>query len=317
MSKKTPARSRQKTGRSLVEAVPHRTVGGTHAIDDHDVPVEHESPYERIAHTTLPLCEDVLAFRANDETYEYLDDNNRQRSYTPDLSISLESKKLWVEIKPIRWLMREDNLSKYIRIARSFLHQGRTLHFLVEDQLLIEPRASIVNILRRYLHQSPQLKSLPASKSALQDGPMAIERLIDQYGIPHVDVLILVAQRKLAIDWSAPLNRTSLVSLPNSPFRNLRYEDIRGAGRFSPLLAELALGRRPTDRQLLAAASLGRRRHRVDNPWSMAGVESEWQFDSTGLEAMPSSNTDEPRRAASLVAGAPSFDTWCAERSRA
>lgn len=194
---------------------------------------------------------------------------------------SLRTVRAFVECKPLPWLIKEVNLAKYTTIARALRAQGDRLDFIIDEQLPPLLRSN-TSLLKRYLRGEAPTGLSPELAVQLRDGPRTIADLLATPGASYslVDLYRLVAYRLLCIDWNQKLNRRAPISLPDhsSGFSRLLYDTMRNSGRHADLLATLALGDRPTDRQLLAAHQHQRRP--LSPPTALGFVDgiSPWQL---------------------------------------
>lgn len=257
--------------RTLVEVSPYRTTGGASIDGLTPYAAEHESYNERHAIATFALCHDVSAFASQSSEEQYIDQSGKLRRYIPDFDVTAWVPRLIVEVKALDSLVRDDAIDKYQAIANNYRNQKQPFAFLVDAQIEEAPRFGSVKLLFRYV-TSPLPEGVQRkAKGALTSGPMTISALCNAAKLQLVDIYTLIAKKHLCIDWSAPLSSDALVSLPGQPFEGLRLEHILRSTRYGRLLADLALGRRPTDQQLLASASAWRRCRRPDGPFSCVG----------------------------------------------
>ena len=220
-------------------------------------PAQFETAGEERFLGILPLCSDVTEVAAQPEKESYeLDGIKRQ--YTSDarlrLTTSAHSSHVHVDEKSLAYLVMPDNLEKYLAIAQALRSRGDQLNFITHDQL--KPVwCDNTHRLIRYLHQPVsadfEQRVIGALPQAREIGVLLAELNMSDM---LAELYALIAQKKLCIDWDQPLNRRALVSLPDQPFARMTYERIRTSGRFADLLAEMALGRRPSDQRLRAAA---------------------------------------------------------------
>lgn len=243
--------------RVVIEQSPHRMTGAMELPGVTLYPSQFETAGEERLHGVLLLCSDVteIAAQPQEEAYEL---DGVTRHYTSDARLRLttlvDSSYVHVDEKSLAYLVKPDNLTKYLAIARALRSRGDQLNFITHDQL--KPVwCDNAHLLFRYLRnpvsadfEQRLIEALPEAReiAALLAELNASDKLAELYG--------LVAQKKLCINWDVPLNRRASVSLPDQPFARMTYERIRTSGRFADLLAEMALGRRPSDQRLRAAA---------------------------------------------------------------
>lgn len=267
--RKRKRKSRQES--SLVEITPHRTSGGCLVPGLTEGHAEYESRHEFHALITLLLCHDVSKIVSQPSRETYLHEG-KVRYYTPDFSVETFVSGLRIEIKALQYLVRSDDLDKYAAIAKSLRNSGIPFTILTDAQLDIEPRFSNVKLLVRYVTSEVPIAIVQEASQALESGPLTVSELLERTSLGLVDVWTLISRRHLCFDWMQALNSaTTLVSLPGQPFGGLKLEDVIGSSRYGGLLAELALGRRPTDKRMLADAAAWRRTPHIFNPWATVG----------------------------------------------
>lgn len=257
--------------RCLVDSVPHRSTGGASIPGLTLGVVEHESSLERHALATLALCHDVLAMESQPgECYEF---DGTLHTYHPDYALLMASgQRVRVEAKSPACLVREKALAHYLPMARWFRANGQPFVFLTDAQIEARPRFDSVRLLCRYLAGTLPDSVLPRIQEKLQTGPRPLAELAaPEAGLPLVALYTLLARRHLCFDWNAPLDIRATVSLPGQPYGGLHLADVLHSTRYGHLLAELALGRRPADQSVLAAAAAWRPRRRDLTPFNFVG----------------------------------------------
>lgn len=243
--------------RHLVDQVPYRVTGVVHVSGQTEASPEHESFLERDAIMLLAMCCDVTAIRSQPERVEYSDPDGVVRRYTPDFAVDVASRgTVRLEVKPIRNLLSERILPGMENLARHFIAIGQRFDVLTDDAIGIQPRLNNVRRLRSFRRHAITDGAPERIGKVLKSGPRTIRDLISECGdvATWADALALVSWHELSIDWSLPLTSDSKVSIPDAPLPRLSYEQIVCSGRFRPLVEELVLGNRPSDRVLLAAA---------------------------------------------------------------
>jgi hypothetical protein len=256
--------------RVLIECSPHRSTGGG-SIEGLTLEwdAQYESPHESNTLATLPLCHDVLSVESQASKQPCGDEGH----HIPDFTVktSFLSRKLHLEVKAIASLVRKDSLEKYRLVGKAYYERGEPFAFLTDAQLEESPRFGAVRLLTRYVTSVVAETVLGRAKAVLADGPLPIPELKAKASLELVDVYTLIARRHLTFDWTTPLSQDTVVSLPDQPFEGLKLANILRATRFGPLLAELALGRGPTDQQLLADAKTWRQSRRPLGPFQFVG----------------------------------------------
>ncbi len=268
-----PPTSSQPVGpsRNVIKSAPHRTVGGGRFPGLSQTDLTHESHNERHALLTLALCHDVtaIASQAGEEPYEL---NGQQRHHTPDFVVDAFVPGLRIEVKSITSLARPEAIEKYRAVAQGYRKRGIPFAFLVDAQLEEQPRFRTVKLLCRYVTSEIPEGVAEQAEAALQDGSLPIVELISRSKLQLVDILTLIAKRRLCFDWSLPFDsKNIIVCLPGQPFGGLLLESILCAGRFGGFLAQLAVGRGSPDQRLLADAATWRQLRRPLAPWQFAG----------------------------------------------
>lgn len=257
--------------RTLTKCAPYRNTGGALIPSITELHAEHESPNERLAVAHLALCRDVDTIASQPWQDTYSDDAGELRRYIPDFVVSTGTSSLILEVKALTFLTDEASLRKYAAIARHYFTEHQPFAFLVDAQLEEPPRAASVRLLFRYATSVATAPAQDLAKAALCDGPMRIGELCRQTGLQLVDVYTLIATKHLCIDWGLPVSADAMVSLPDKPYEGLRLEHILRATRFGHFLEELAVGRRPTDRRVLADAQTWRQSRRTPTPYCFVG----------------------------------------------
>lgn len=270
-SRSKPRKSSKKPVRVLVECSPHRTTGGGNVAGLMEIDAEHESYPERHSLAALVLCRNVrsIASQASEEPYIFGD---KLHHHIPDFTVDSFAPGLRIEVKALASLVHKESLEKCLAIALGYLERGIPFAFLVDAQLEEQPRFDSIKLLFRYASSKVPETVLARALAALAGGPLSIRDIKARASLELVDVWTLIARRHLCFDWTIPLHPdTTVVSLPDRPFGGLKLEDILCSTRFGGLLAELALGRRPTDQRLLADAASWRQHGRPLGPWSFVG----------------------------------------------
>jgi hypothetical protein len=256
--------------RGIVRNTPYRIVGGLDVPGRTIYPAEWESYLERASIYTLLLCRDVESFATQPHELLYqLQD--LPRSCYPDLFVSGDFGKAYVEVKPLEILVRDENIERYIEVARRLRAAGSALFFLVDADVLAKPRVQTVMFLNRYARTALTPEALRAMQLVADKRVLSLKQLQSEAGLTLLDIYAMLAQRHLSIDWSISLNSNSFVWLPSQSLPELSLGAILAASEFSDLLAELSLGRRPTNKRQLALAKTGKQRIRRPARLSMVG----------------------------------------------
>lgn len=269
--KKSKKSSSAKSGpeRVLVECSPHRTTGGRFIEKLTPFPAQHESHNEKHALWLLPLCHDVLKISTQASREPYLNADGVLSYHTPDVTVETPDGSITLEMKSLSWLIQEKELNKYIHIARGYLAQKKRFAYLVDAQLAQEPLSKSVNRLRRYVKCEINQDICDLIIRHLQDSPLTIHDLLIRASVQLVDVYVLIARRIICFDWSLPLDREAFVSLPNQPYEGLKLENILRSTRYGRLLAEMAVGRRPSDQSLLEVEANWRQYRQPYGPFAI------------------------------------------------
>lgn len=257
--------------RALVECVPYRTTGGAFIPNITECHAEHESPNERLAVAHFALCHDVTALASQPEREMYCGEDGELHGYTPDFSLSIGATRIILEVKALAYLVSESSLRKYAAIARHYVAEHQPFAFLVDAQLEELPRSASVRLLFRYATCAAPACALEQAAAALENGAVRISELCRHAGVQLVDVYTLIATKRLCIDWGLPVSADAMVSLPDQPYGGLKLEHILHSTRFGGFLEELAVGRRPTDQQVLADAQTWRQSRHAPTPYSFVG----------------------------------------------
>ncbi len=259
--------------RKLVEVSPHRTTGGAYIEGLTPWHAEHESYLEKHTIAALSLCHDITEIKSQGIEHHYQTSNGENRRYTPDFVVTqvAEARPVNIEVKALPSLSHEEAVSKYQEIAKHFRSKNEIFIFITDVQLFEEPRFKNVKLLYRYVTSHIPEHILLNATTALSSGPMKISEILKNTNLELVDIYTLIAKRKICFEWSAPLGSNTPISLPSQPFEGLTLETIINSSRYSRLLAELAMGRHPTDKQLLANAKALRLRRSNAGPQNYVG----------------------------------------------
>lgn len=271
-------KSRKKTSkksdgsRDVIKSSPHRITGGGHieglTLDGNAL---HESPNERNAIPFLTLCRDVLSLSS--QKTEYLESaNGKTTENTPDFTVNTTfSGCLRLELKSLASLMRDSNIEKAVAIGNLYRQHDIPFAFLVDAQIMQEPQFSNVKLLGRYITSTPPPEVIESATTVLAEGALPIRGVMQQTELKLVDIYVLIARRHLCIDMLVSLSTESSISLPDQPHKGLSLENTLNSTRFGHLLERLALGRRPKDKQLVAAAKDWRRPNRPLGVFNFVG----------------------------------------------
>jgi len=258
--------------RKLVKSAPFRNTGGGYIPSLMPYDAEFESPNEKNALATLCLCHDVTQIASQQEYELYSDENGKDRRHLPDFTVETFVDGLRLEVKALASLVHESSIQKYAAVARGYIQKKIPFAFLVDAQLEAQPLFSSVKLLSRYLGCEVPTDIVDRANDVLSIGPLPIPDFLHTTGLQLVDLWTLIASKQVCFDWAVPLDLgTSLVSLPNHPFKGLHLEDVLRSTRFGGLLAELAMGRRPSDKCILADAATWRSADRPADPFQAVG----------------------------------------------
>lgn len=258
--------------RNLVECSPHRITGGLFVDGLMEFDAEYESSIESPALDFLLLCHDVrkIASQASKEPYCL---NGRLRHHVPDFTVNAHVDGLRLEVKALSNLLgSEATMEKYLSVARGYRERGVPFAFLVDAQLAESPLAASMSLLSRYVLSPVPAERVGRVLVALRRGELRVPALMAEAKVNLVDVWSLIARRQICFNAPERLNpHTSIVSLPGQPYEGMRLESILCSTRFGGLLAEMAMGRRPTNKSLLADAASWRLSNIPVNPSGFVG----------------------------------------------
>ncbi len=265
--KKEPGKAR-----NLVECSPHRTTGGGFFEGLTVLDAEYESRNEANALNTLVLCSDVRRISTQPLTESYYLDG-KERRYTPDIIVDTFESELRLEIKSIAYLViTEADWKKYLAIAEAYRKRGVPFAFLVDAQLEEQPRFGNVKLISRYVTCKADPETRNRVLETLARGPLSVKELKASAGVELLDILTLIANRWISIDWQIEFNRdSSLVSLPGVPYEGLKLADILRSTRYGDFLAALAMGRRSPDKFVLEDSKTWRRNDYRFDVWAAVG----------------------------------------------
>lgn len=277
MRKKQRAKAKKKPtagkgpARVIIEKFPDRIVGAIHCPGLTYYPAEWESHLEMKLIMVLLMCHDVSSIKAQHEEFTYQLNDKAHRCF-PDATITISGEDILVEVKSLKYLLKAKELEKILAIASALREQHRPYTIISDDQL-----HPIWTDNAFFLTRSLRWPLIPEVslhlRAALADGPRKIgELLAGSLSIACLgDIHAHIAQRQLCMDWDQPLTRQSMVSLPDQPYRGITYAALRDSGRFAHLLAEVALGRRPSDQRLVEVASALQRPKKGPSPLGFIG----------------------------------------------
>jgi hypothetical protein len=258
--------------REIISKTPHQRTGEIDIPWLMPYPNQFQLANEPLAILTFAMCHDVSAIASQGEKVSFKFDG-KAKSHYPDLWIRQDGKALLVEAKSAKDLMRPKNLEKYSAIGRDLHEQKKPYKFITDSQLQVEPRNQNVTRLARFLSVEPTPMAVEFARTNLATGKKSIRDLaaIDPKVFSIADAYTLVARRTITFDWGLPFGPDSEVSLPNQPFKGLMSNDVFFSGGYDDLLAELAMGRQPTDQQRMAAEANRRRKIHTSSPFDCVG----------------------------------------------
>jgi hypothetical protein len=273
LPKKKQKKPTEDRARFIIDQCPHRITGEVNLPWGQLRSPEHESALEGDAIYVLVMCWDVHSIMSQPERINYTDENGMQRRYTADLLLTLDAGTKRIEIKPLAICLKEDVIARMLDVAQVFAKRNEIFDILTDDVIRQQPRLDICRRLRGFLKQSVSDEVSHRVCEAFGNGPLKVSDLLVSLGGERhwADVLAMVAHRQLCISWQEPYSKDMQVSLPNLPFSPLTYVALTNSGRFCPLVQKLALGCRPTDQRLLAAARAENRSISLPDPFGVVG----------------------------------------------
>jgi hypothetical protein len=301
-TKATKAKKKSAEGkgpaRIIIEKFPDRIVGAIHCPGLTYYPAEWESHLEMKLIMMLLMCHDVSSIKSQHEKFAY-QLNDKTHCCFPDATITVSGEDILVEVKKLIYLLKAKELEKILAIATALREQRRTYALITDDQLhpvWTDNAFFLMRCIRWPL--KPEVSQ--HLRAVLADGPRMIgELLAGPQAIACLgDVHAHIAQRQLCIDWDQPLTRQSMVSLPDQPYRGMTYAALRDSGRFAHLLAEVALGRRPSDQRLVEVASALQRPKKGPSPLGFVGGFSPAELGHLGRAVSKAASRDADHRAA-------------------
>lgn len=270
--KKQPTEDR---ARFIIDQCPHKITGEVNLPWGQLLSPEHESGLEKKAIYVLAFCWDVSSIISQPERRTFNTQDGKKGKYKVDLKLTLSADGIKrVEIKPLAVCFKEEVMERLLAIAQQYASQNEAYDILTDDVICQEPRLDICKRLRGFLKQAVSEEALSRVRDALGNGPLKISDLLVTLGGDRhwADVLAMIAHRHLCISWQEPYSKDMQVSLPNLPFQPLTYDALTNSSRFRPLVQELAMGRRPTDQRLLAAARAKDRSIDLPDPFGVVGA---------------------------------------------
>lgn len=122
--------------------------------------VHHEGMLELDAIYLLEASPQVIGYREQPITVTY-PDGGRVRKYTPDLEVTLQSgARIWVEVKPAVFLVREEIQHKLQCVAAHLKRSGQAFVILTDEVLRQEPRQTNI---RKIFHRAMRIRPSAAS----------------------------------------------------------------------------------------------------------------------------------------------------------
>lgn len=246
------------------------------------------------------MCDDVSEIASQKETIVYEHDGKAHK-YTADIHITTPTEKILLEVKTLPHLIKSKSLDKYLVIARWFQTQQRKFEFVAADQINLTWFENAF-FLRRYLNLRSDFPAKAEVFDRLTVGAMAMGELFQalQDRCLPAQIFVLIAHRELCFDWDVALSRNSKISLPNQSYERMTYARTRSSTRHAGLLAQLAVGCRPEDRQLLAAKSARRWAPTGINPFGFVGGLSAAQLGHSRRKS--TSRTHQPPASSTTTA---------------
>lgn len=275
LPKKKKKQQTEDRARFIIDQCPHKITGEVNLPWGQLLSPEHESGLEKEGIYVLAMCWDVLSIISQPERRTFETQDGKKGKYRVDLKLTLSADGTKrVEIKPLAVCFKEEVMERLLAIAQHFASQNEAYDILTDDVICQEPRLDICKRLRGFLKQAVSEEALSQVRGLLGNGPKKISDLLVKLGGDRywADVLAMVAHRHLCISWQEPYSKDMQVSLPNLPFPPLTYETLAHSSRFRPLVQELAMGRRPTDQRLLAAARAKDRSVSLPDPFGVVGA---------------------------------------------
>lgn len=273
-TKKKAKQPTEDRARFIIDQCPHRITGEVNLPWGQLLAPEHESALEGDAIYALVMCWDIHSITSQPERITYTDKDGKKRRYTADLLLTLDAGRKRVEVKPLEICLKEEVAARLSMVARVYASRNEQFDILTDDVIRLQPRLNICKRLRGFLKQVVSDEVLCRVREALGNGPQRISDLLPTLGGDQYwpDVLAMIAHRHLCISWQEPYSKDMQVSPPNLPFPPLTYETLANSSRFRPLVQELAMGRRPTDQRLLAAARAKDRSVSLPDPFGVVGA---------------------------------------------
>jgi len=265
--KKKKGKSKSKDGRDIVKQVPHRSVGGVN-LPHYEIPQEWESYLERSAIYTLAMCHDVTNIQAQQKTFEYIDKQGVNRKYTPDLIFTANGENIICEIKPLIFLLTENNREKYTILHSAFIKEGYQFHFLTDDQLLNEPRNKNIKFIIRYKSHHLTNKVLENFRYLLGNAKMSIKDLLPENNTQNdlANIYAAIMQGHLCVDFDVEINLNSIIYFPSLEHERFTYVHVRNSGRYGSILQKLVLDSGPTIERILAIEKSKKQQLNISNP---------------------------------------------------
>jgi hypothetical protein len=199
--------------RGIVRKTPYRIVGGLDVPGRTVYPAEWESYLERASISTLLLCQDIESFATQPQELIYqLQD--LPRSCFPDLFVTGDFGTAYVEVKPLEILVRDENIERYIEVARRLRAAGRAIFFFIDADILVKPRVQTVMFLNRYARTVISTEELTMMRQVVNKKILPLKQLQTEAGLTlrHNDISPWIGQHR----WVP----TRMCGCPPNPYRS-------------------------------------------------------------------------------------------------
>lgn len=254
--------------RPISKLSPGRSVGGVRFGDRTPYHANDESHLEMLALHALALASDVQLIAAQPMRLSYEFEGGK-RKYTPDIYLRTGSEAVLVEVKELHTLLRPEDIEKHAARAGAVRQIGGRLCFITDDVLKGYGGALARNLLRlqRHLRLPANDTHLDLTHRLLKNESLSIMDLMLALDQPMGCILNMLANKRLAFDWTKDITPASNVSQPGYEFQLLTTAELLNAGEFGDLLAELTLGRVPQDQRRLYRATAPRSIVKIRDPF--------------------------------------------------
>ena len=176
--------------------------------------VHHEGLLELDAIYLLEASPQVIGYREQPITITY-PDGGRVRKYTPDLEVTLQSgARIWVEVKPAVFLVREEIQHKLQCVAAHLKRSGQAFVILTDEVLRQEPRQTNIRTIFHRAMRARSSAAFPISvlSRSTSDWPASLARATQLLAAHGAEPYSLLMAGLLRCCLDAPMSLETLLT---------------------------------------------------------------------------------------------------------